>query len=395
LWYKIGGISHFRNIEMGAGMDSAKKIVVSNVKAIRIAKGFTQKELAERVGVGRQAIYDMESGRYVPNTMVALRMAGELECRVEDLFQMKGSPVEYPVTLAENIDRPGSRLSIVRINNRLVAYPQDGRWLLSEGFHSADGVLEKVGRNVCKLQNEERLEKKILLLGCDPAFSILNAHITRTGKGAELLCRFASSRRALEGLQAGNAHLAAAHLHNTGTGESNVTFAKTFLKNSKALVIGFSLFEEGLMLTPGNPYGITTVADLTREGVRFVNRDNGAAIRVLLDDQLNRFGIQTNEVNGYDRVALSHTEGAQMVAFGLADAALGLRAVAATYQLDFVPIQFVRCDLIIHHDFLEHPAIKILLDVLQTKALRKDLSSLPGYESSMMGNIIGTLGGKP
>jgi len=370
-------------------MNPIKESVLCNVKAIRIAKGFSQKELAERVGVGRQAVYDMESGRYVPNTVVALRLARELECKVENLFQMGGNDEEHSITLAEDIDKPGTRLSVVRINNSLVAYPQDGRWLLSEGFHSADGLLEQAGRKVRMLQAEERLEKKILLLGCDPAFSILNAHVTRYGKGAELLCRFASSHRALAGLQTGHAHLAAAHLHNTGPEEANVELAKTVLKNSKALVMGFSLFEEGLMVMPGNPYNITTVADLTTEGVRFVNRDHGAAIRVLLDDQLNRFGIPSDKVDGYDKVASSHIEAAQMVAFGLADAALGLRAIAATYRLDFVPIQFVRCDLIIRHDFLEHPAIKILLDVLQTKALRKDLSSLPGYEPSMMGKIIG------
>jgi len=369
-------------------MNLQKDGVLCNVKAIRITKGLSQKELAERVGIGRQAIYDMESGRYVPNTAVALRLAKELACRVEDLFQMEEHAGEHPVTLAEKINIPGTRLSVVRINNRLVAYPQDGRWLLSEGFHSADGILEQAGSKVRMLQDEDRLEKRILLLGCDPAFSILNAHVTRYGKGAELLCRFASSHRALTGLHTGHAHLAAAHLHNTGPEESNVAFAKNILKNSKALVVGFSLFEEGLMVRPGNPYGIRTVADLTKGGVRFINRDHGAAIRILLDDQLSRLGIPTDKVNGYDKVALSHIEGAQVVAFGLADAALGLSAIAATYQLDFVPIQFVRCDLIIRQEFLELPAIKILLDVLQTKALRTDLSSLPGYESSMMGKII-------
>jgi len=362
--------------------------VVSNVKVMRLAKGFSQKELADRVGVGRQAVYDMESGRYVPNTVVALRLAKELECKVEDLFQIEGATEECSVTLAEQVDAPGTRLSVVRISNQLVAYPQDGKWLLSEGFHSADGLLEKRGHKVRMLQDKERLDKRILLLGCDPAFSILNAHIARYGKGAELLCRFASSHRALEGVRAGHAHVAAAHLHNTGRGESNVELAKSVFKDSKAMVIGFSLLEEGLMVTPGNPYGITTVADLTKEGVRFVNRDKGAAIRVLLDDQLNLFGVPAEKIRGYDQVASSHIEGAQMVAFGLADAALGLRAVAVTYRLDFVPIQFVRCDLIIKQDFLELSAVKILLDVLQTKALRTDLSSLPGYEASMLGSVI-------
>lgn len=373
----------------GLAMNNTKDSVSCNVKAIRIAKGFSQKDLAERVGIGRQAVYDMESGRYVPNTAVALRLARELACAVEDLFQMEDRAREHSITLAENVDNPGTRLSVVRINNNLIAYPQDGRWLLNEGFHSADGILEKAGGNIRMLQDEEQLEGRILLLGCDPAFSILNAHVARYGKGAELLCRFASSSKALKGLQTGHAHLAAAHLHNKGQSESNLEFAKTVLKNSNALVVGFSLFEEGLMLAPGNPQGITSVVDLINPGVRFVNRSPGAAIRVLLDDQLNKLDIPAERIKGYDKTVSSHIEGAQMVAFGLADAALGLRAVAASYQLDFVPIQFVRCDLIIRREFLDLPAVKILLDVLQTKALRQDLTTLPGYESSVTGKIIG------
>ncbi len=370
-------------------MKQAKDAVICNVKAIRRTKGFSQAELADLVGVQRQAIYDMESGRYTPNTAIALRLARELECQVEDLFLIEKDTGEQPVTLAEHIDRPGARVSVVRINERLVAYPQDGRWLLSEGFQSADGLLDRMGGSVRMLQDDAGLGKKILLLGCDPAFSILHAHVTRHGGGAEILCRFASSRRAVEGLKAGSAHLAAAHLHNTGNEEANVLMAKSILGDSKATVVGFSLFEEGLMLAPGNPFCLKSVADLTKDGLRFINREHGAAIRVLLDDQLQRHGIPAETIHGYQKVTASHIEGAQSVAFGLADAALGLRAVAAAYSLDFLPIQFVRCDLIIGNEFLEHPAVKILLDVLQTKSLRKDLASLPGYETAMTGTVIG------
>ena len=73
----------------------------------------------------------------------------------------------------------------------------------------------------------------------------------------------------------------------------------------------------------------------------------------------------------------------------MADAALGLRAVAAAYGLDFIPMEAVRCDLVIPCDLLDLPAIKILLDVLHTQSLRKEISSLPGYESSCTGTIIG------
>ena len=77
-----------------------------------------------------------------------------------------------------------------------------------------------------------------------------------------------------------------------------------------------------------------------------------------------------------------------MVVYKLADAALGLRAVAVAHGLDFVPIQAVRCDLVIPYDLLDITAVKILLNVLQTQAMRKELSSLPGYDASSTGKLI-------
>ena len=76
------------------------------------------------------------------------------------------------------------------------------------------------------------------------------------------------------------------------------------------------------------------------------------------------------------------------VVFGLADAALGFRAVANVYGLDFVPIQTARCDLVLPEDMADKPAIRILLDTLQNLQLRNELRALPGYESSSTGSVI-------
>jgi len=78
-----------------------------------------------------------------------------------------------------------------------------------------------------------------------------------------------------------------------------------------------------------------------------------------------------------------------MVSFGLIDAALGLRAVAMSHGLGFVSLAMVRCDLVIPHDLMEHSAVKIILELLQTRGLREELSALPGYDSSRMGTVIG------
>lgn len=369
-------------------MKTEKEQVICNLRSVRQAKGLSQSELAARVGVKRQAVYDMETGRYVPNTALALRIARELDCRVETLFSLDDSEDEKPVTLVEKAVAANARVSVASVRDRLVAYPLDGKWLLNDGFQAADGLLSPDSGRVQLLQGG-RIEKKVLLLGCDPAFAILGARASMRSADVAVQCRFASSRLALERLASGCAHIAGTHLHNLPSVESNLSFARKMLPGARATVIAFSFFEEGLMVAPGNPRRIRSVADLAREGTRFVNREPGAALRTLLDERLAQAGISGDSIEGYDKLIPSHNLCAQMVAFYMADAALGLRAVAAAYGLDFVPMEAVRCDLVIPSDFLDLPGVKVILDVLQTRSLRDELSALPGYESSCTGKLIG------
>ena len=48
--------------------------------------GITQASLAEAVQVSRKSINAIENGIYVPSTILALKIATVLNCRVEDLF---------------------------------------------------------------------------------------------------------------------------------------------------------------------------------------------------------------------------------------------------------------------------------------------------------------------
>ena len=370
-------------------MEDVKERVICKLKTARMRKKLSQSDLAERVGIKRQAVYDMESGRYMPNTLIALRLARELECRVEDLFVLEMPDDGQPVTLAENTVVSDARVSVARVRNRLVAYPMDGKWLQGDGFQAADGLLHPGGTTVQLLQSEEILNKNIVLLGCDPAFSLLSSHVSRHAGDIRVHCRFASSHAAVQGLAAGHAHAAGTHMHNTDASESNILLVQKMLTGTNVMVFAFSQFEEGLMVAPGNPLQIRSVADLARGDVRMVNREPGAALRALLDDCLACAGVPTDAVNGYHQLVDSHRQGAQMVTYHLADAALGLRAVAVAHGLDFVPIQSVRCDLVIPYDLLDLASVKVVLDVLQSHALRKELSSLPGYDASCTGKLIG------
>ena len=58
---------------------------------IRVARAevrMTQQQLAEAIGVSRQTINAIESGKFVPSTVLALKMAQIFEKRVEEIFML-------------------------------------------------------------------------------------------------------------------------------------------------------------------------------------------------------------------------------------------------------------------------------------------------------------------
>jgi putative transcriptional regulator len=56
------------------------------VREYRETRDLTQGDLAARVGVTRQSINAIERGRYDPSLGLALKLATEFDCAVEDLF---------------------------------------------------------------------------------------------------------------------------------------------------------------------------------------------------------------------------------------------------------------------------------------------------------------------
>jgi putative transcriptional regulator len=63
--------------------------VHNRIKQTRLARGLTQEELAQTVGVSRQSINSIENGRYVPSLPLALAFARVFECATDDLFTLE------------------------------------------------------------------------------------------------------------------------------------------------------------------------------------------------------------------------------------------------------------------------------------------------------------------
>lgn len=61
----------------------------NNLRVQRAIKNITQAELAELIQVSRQTINTIESGKYVPSTVLALKMAKVFNVAVEEIFDLE------------------------------------------------------------------------------------------------------------------------------------------------------------------------------------------------------------------------------------------------------------------------------------------------------------------
>ncbi len=61
----------------------------NNLRVQRAIKNITQAELADLIQVSRQTINTIESGKYVPSTVLALKMAKIFEKPVEEIFELE------------------------------------------------------------------------------------------------------------------------------------------------------------------------------------------------------------------------------------------------------------------------------------------------------------------
>lgn len=63
--------------------------MTNNLKVLRAVRNISQEELAKQIQVSRQTINAMEKGKYVPSTVLALKLARFFENPVEEIFTLE------------------------------------------------------------------------------------------------------------------------------------------------------------------------------------------------------------------------------------------------------------------------------------------------------------------
>jgi putative molybdopterin biosynthesis protein len=205
-------------------------------------------------------------------------------------------------------------------------------------------------------------------------------------KGFKLDVRFQGSLESLEALDKGHCSLAGFHIAE-GMEQSAAALFQRHLKQRQHKLIGLAIRTQGLMIGRGNPKQIQSLVDLTQTGVRIVNRQRASGSRIEFDQLLSGAGIDAGAIDGYLNEEFTHLAVAATIAGGMADAGYGIRAAAAQYKLDFIPLLTERYYLACKGGALHEPMLKDFLEQLRSAEFRQILAALPGYSSTITGKI--------
>lgn len=139
---------------------------------------------------------------------------------------------------------------------------------------------------------------------------------------------------------------------------------------------------QGLMVAAGNPKQLSTLADLARRGVRFVNRQPGSGTRLCLDFLLAQQRLRPGAIHGYAHEEFTHAAVAATVASSMADAGFGIEAAAREHKLGFVPLLQEHYYFAARGPALRQPRLQALLAQMESPAFQKLVNKLAGYRAA-------------
>lgn len=341
----------------------------------------------------------------IPGYPVSAAMTGEIF--VEPLLsRWLGRPPLEPEIIQANLTRKVTspsgdddylRVVLGRVGGKLLAAPLPKGAGMITSMVNADGItiiprgvqgIEAGSQVPVRLYHPlQEVEKTIFAIGShDLSLDLLAQALSKRSR--RLVSVNVGSQGGLIALQRGEAHFAGSHLLDPQSGKYNLSAIHEYLAGTPVRLIYWVGRLQGLMVRPGNPLHISTLADLTRPEVTYVNRQRGAGTRILLDYQIGKLGIAPQSIKGYELEEYTHLTVAAAIRSGRADCGLGIAAAAQALGLDFIPLYTEEYDLVIPLESFENGLLDPVLELAHDLEFRKSVALLPGYDVEHMGDVI-------
>jgi molybdate-binding protein/DNA-binding XRE family transcriptional regulator len=340
----------------------------NHIAARRLESGLSQVELAGRAGISRAAVSAIETGTVVPSVRVALALAREFDCAVEELFgDGGGEGTAFRWAVEPRAGCPG--FWEVPEGSGTVRYPVEAPWM------------NPFPPDVCLTRGVETrcapAVPTLVLACCDPAARFFAAEYGRAS-GVRMLVLQRNGREALRLLKEGAIHLGGIHVATDQDPEANRRLVHETLGKGWGLLRVVD-WTSGIVL-PGDS-GRRTVSSAVRSARQWALREKGAAARECLDGLLC-------DRKPRGRVVRGHREVADAVRAGWADAGITLELCAFEAGLGFLPLRTEGFDVVFSERMLGDPRMKALVKMLQSRARRRSEGMITGYSTTNSGALV-------
>jgi len=216
---------------------------------------------------------------------------------------------------------------------------------------------------------------------------LLEWTLRESGSGLASLTE--GTARGVERLQRGEVIAAAVHFHgdDVAAGDANVAAIRALPDLHDAVLVGMVRREQGLLVPPGNPKRLHSLADVLATAAPMAVRQPGAGAQMLLDALLKRSGAGPKDLRRLEPPCLTGPDLAAAIRAGRADCGIATRAAAKSAGLDFVPLLWENFDLLMRQRSYFRPAMQALIGFLADKRLKQRAAELTGYDAVPAGQI--------
>lgn len=341
------------------------------VAARRKARDWSQDELSVRAGVPRSSVSAIEAGRLTPSVTAALAVAQALECSVEELFGESDKKTGAEVAWAWEPQLEKGRYWQAEVGGCNWLYPVEA---LPGSALAHDGICRG---KVLHERGDWGPKQTLVVAGCDPAAGLVAAEYA-AASGFRMLAFSRGGGAALELLQQGLVHVAALHRSTVEQPERNAETVHEKLGGSYRLLRSAD-WEEGIAL-PAQDH-TRSVSACARQVRHWAMREPGSAARECLDELLGKPRVSKH-------ILLSHQAVVEAVRGGWAEAGVCVRLSAEDANLRFLPVRKESLDLCFSASMERDPRIQALIRLLRSRAHRRLIDELPGYDASHTGEMV-------
>jgi excisionase family DNA binding protein len=264
-----------------------------------------------------------------------------------------------------------------------------GKWIFPK--KNIDEWIElSAGEGIKKTRHQNISTKDSLLASGsnDPVLDMLLSSMKKKHPTSNIFSAKTGSISGVEAFNSGNTDIAFSHMIDPESGDYNTPFLQKYCSARQPVVVNLFYRQIGFLINKSKAHCFKGWKSLSENNVRFINRQKGSGIRILLDQELEKRGLDHRKINGYDQEVLTHFEVGLSLISNEADVGIGSAAVSKILDLDFQPLVNERFDMIIDKDTFFLPVVQAFIETLQSDHFKQRVERIGYYSFKDSGRIL-------